>query len=152
MKCGYTHVHGAYTKFLAVEAALQKYESMKRDGTWPLPVAAKHREIIEIFNSKTTHGNNKAAFAQVSLYPAMEDWLLSQADALPDTEVWGSKEHTVANCRLLVEDYIRQNKGKKAERRRDLDVGEGSSKSKGKKVEQVEQVTEKPKKSRKHGK
>lgn len=156
MERSYSSVRSAYTKFLAVEAALQKYETMKRDGTWPLAGTIKQRDIIEVFIAKTTHSTNKSAFAQVPKYPAMEKWLLADLDAPVDVDVWGEKDKTVQNCKALVEDYIHRDtsrKEKKLQQEQAMDKGEGSSRSakdKGKKTEK--RVEKQPKKAKKHEK
>lgn len=153
----YSTVRDAYAKFLRVKAALLKYDGMMADGSWPLDFAPKPKEIVEVFYSYSTHGTNKNAFTDVPKYPAMEKWLTATPDAPSDEEIWGnrgSREQTIATCKVLVANFILQNetrKQRKMEKEKDAyeDKGEGSSKGKGKKPGKV---VEKARKSSKQAK
>jgi len=136
----------AYAKYLAICRAVKQVNDMKIAGTWTEKPPTL-QEISGIFVSKSAYFNNhNKIFPNVSLFPAMEKWLLNGEDAPEDSVVWGNAKHTFTNLEKILQSHGAPaskkggNKGKKTQNsasEESEDIGKGKSKEKPKEKEKA---------------
>src|ERR1700683_1964232 len=88
------HIHMAYSKYVALLAALSSMSALVTSGTWTHPTVAND-DMIEIFMSKSAYfKNHSKVFTMVDRHPQMKMWLLNADGGPSDDNVWGYQKRT----------------------------------------------------------
>lgn len=145
-----------WKKYLAVQAALAKMNTMVSDGTWKGKPATK-RDIIEVFISSSYFFSHHEKLFQPLIkdtrkYPILRKWLEGGEDAPSDLEAWGLEKRLYKFQDMIIFNSNKGTLNPDLQMDKDKGGGKGKGKSKGKgkekEKEEEEEEEEKTKKSK----